>query len=332
MFQPVASARLSNPAYTGYSTAAWYMLADPADAPVMEVGFLDGKQEPIIETAQADFNTLGSQMRGHIHFGTKKAEYRGGVKMAGGLSNILPSECVRQEKPSQVRKRQRYPIMAQTPVTFRTPGDALDYTPSADVAAGAVVLIGNKVMISKRAISANVKGALHVKGVFRFPKDASVFAAGDAVYWNATGNPVGGTAGSGAATSTPTANFAGYVPPDGAALTGDATVDVKLAASELSATSGVAATIPTATVAATGNQPGHGRSRGDRLHAGDRGRRHQGRHSARGRSGQAGRDQERRRGQRGPQGLPGDGRRHQRDRRQRRHQHGRQDVGHLHRV
>jgi predicted RecA/RadA family phage recombinase len=81
------------------------------------------------------------------------------------------------------------------------------------VAAGAVVLIGNKVMISKRAISANVKGALHVKGVFRFPKDASVFAAGDAVYWNPTGNPVGGTAGSGAATSTPTAYFAGYVPP-----------------------------------------------------------------------------------------------------------------------
>lgn len=146
--------------------------------------------------------------------------------------------------------------MAQTPVTFRIPGDALPYTPNADVPAGTVVLIGNKVTITKEKLFANVQGDVHVKGVFNFPKDASVFAAGDPVFWNPTGNPVGGTAGSGAATSTPTAYFAGYVVPDGAALTGDETVDVKLAASELSATSGVAATIPTATVAATGSAQG----------------------------------------------------------------------------
>lgn len=83
MFQPVTASQLSNSTFTGYSTKAWYLLADPADAPVMEVAFLDGRQVPIIETAQADFNTLGSQMRGHIHFGCKKAEYRAGVKMKG---------------------------------------------------------------------------------------------------------------------------------------------------------------------------------------------------------------------------------------------------------
>lgn len=82
-FMPVTASQLSNSSFTGYSTTAWYLLADPADAPVVEVAFLDGKEEPTIETAEADFNTLGIQMRGHIHYGVAKAEYRAGVKMAG---------------------------------------------------------------------------------------------------------------------------------------------------------------------------------------------------------------------------------------------------------
>lgn len=82
-FEPVTASQLSNSSFTGYSTKAWYMLADPADAPVAEVCFLDGKEDPTIETAQTDFNTLGEQMRGHIHYGVKKAEHRAGVKMKG---------------------------------------------------------------------------------------------------------------------------------------------------------------------------------------------------------------------------------------------------------
>lgn len=82
-FMPVTAAQLSNSAFTGNSTTAWYLLADPSDAAAMEVCFLDGKEDPTIETADADFNTLGIQMRGHIHFGVKRSEYRAGVKMAG---------------------------------------------------------------------------------------------------------------------------------------------------------------------------------------------------------------------------------------------------------
>lgn len=145
--------------------------------------------------------------------------------------------------------------MAQTPATFYHDGDALDYTPGSDVIAGQVVLVGSTPMIAKRAISANVKGALHRKGVFKVPKDASVFAAGENVFWNPTGDPVGGTVGSGAATSTPTNYFMGIVPPDGAALTGDPTVQTLLTAGQ-GAAAGTMPTIPTATVAATGSAQG----------------------------------------------------------------------------
>lgn len=145
--------------------------------------------------------------------------------------------------------------MAQTPAVFFHDGDALDYTPGSDVKAGDVIVIGTVPMIAKRNIPANVMGALHVKGVFKVPKDTSVFAAGDSVFWNATGSPVGGTAGSGAATSTPTNNFMGVVPPAGAALTGDATVLTRLTAGQGSV-SGTMPTVPTATVAAAGSTQG----------------------------------------------------------------------------
>lgn len=62
-------------------TADYYLLASPADMPVMEVAFLNGVQSPIVETAEADFNTLGVQMRGYFDFGVAKAEDKAGVKM-----------------------------------------------------------------------------------------------------------------------------------------------------------------------------------------------------------------------------------------------------------
>lgn len=82
-FSVVRSAYLSNTAITGYSTTAWYLLADPADMPVIEVAFLNGQESPVVETAEADFNTLGVQMRGYFDFGVNKQEYRGGVKSKG---------------------------------------------------------------------------------------------------------------------------------------------------------------------------------------------------------------------------------------------------------
>jgi hypothetical protein len=73
-YQVVSSTYLTN-------ADDYYLLASPADLPVMEVAFLNGVQSPIVETAEADFNVLGVQMRGYFDFGVAKAEDLAGVKM-----------------------------------------------------------------------------------------------------------------------------------------------------------------------------------------------------------------------------------------------------------
>lgn len=83
MYRPVRSAYLSNAAISGNSTTAWRLLADPAELAAIEVCFLDGNEQPIIETAEADFNTLGVQMRGYHDFGVRKQDYRAAVKSKG---------------------------------------------------------------------------------------------------------------------------------------------------------------------------------------------------------------------------------------------------------
>ena len=82
-FTPVRSSYLSNSTITGYSTTAWYLLANPSDVSMIEVVFLNGQQTPTIEDADADFNTLGVQMRGYFDFGVNKQEYRAAIKSKG---------------------------------------------------------------------------------------------------------------------------------------------------------------------------------------------------------------------------------------------------------
>jgi hypothetical protein len=82
-FRVEVSRYLANTQYPGNSQTAWYLLADPNDLPVIEVAFLNGQEGPTIETAEADFQTLGVQMRGYTDFGCSLIEYRGGVKSAG---------------------------------------------------------------------------------------------------------------------------------------------------------------------------------------------------------------------------------------------------------
>jgi len=77
------SSYLHNSSYTGYSTTAWYMLANPAELATIETCFLNGKQVPTVETADADFNTLGIQMRGYHDFGVTKQDSRAGIMSAG---------------------------------------------------------------------------------------------------------------------------------------------------------------------------------------------------------------------------------------------------------
>lgn len=81
-----SSPYMSNATYTGYSAAAWYMLADPSEMPVIEIAALNGRVEPMVETADAEFNVLGVQMRGYSDVGVELQEYRGGVRADGGAS------------------------------------------------------------------------------------------------------------------------------------------------------------------------------------------------------------------------------------------------------
>lgn len=85
-YRVVTSKYLSNTSYTGNSTTAWYLLADPNDIPVIQVAFLNGREMPVIESADADFNTLGIQYRGFYDFGCQLQEYRGGIRAKGAAA------------------------------------------------------------------------------------------------------------------------------------------------------------------------------------------------------------------------------------------------------
>jgi hypothetical protein len=85
-FRVESSPYMSNSSYTGFSAAAWYMIADPAEMPVVEIAALNGRVEPVVETADADFNVLGVQMRGYSDVGVSLQEYRAGVRADGGDS------------------------------------------------------------------------------------------------------------------------------------------------------------------------------------------------------------------------------------------------------
>jgi len=81
-------------------------------------------------------------------------------------------------------------------------GDDIDYTPSADVGAGDVVVIGTALLgIAKLDIKSGELGALSLKGVFDMPKTAgtgTAIANGVAVYWDATNQVVTTDSNSGA--------------------------------------------------------------------------------------------------------------------------------------
>lgn len=80
-YRPVIQWRLSNSSYTGYSTTAWYMFGDSVKP--MLVTFLNGQQSPVVESTDADFDTLGILFRGYHDFGCDKSEYLAGVKSKG---------------------------------------------------------------------------------------------------------------------------------------------------------------------------------------------------------------------------------------------------------
>ncbi|NLF33068.1 MAG: hypothetical protein GX591_19560, partial [Planctomycetes bacterium] len=82
-FDVVSSVYLANTSFTGASSKAWYLMADPNRVPAIEVAFLNGVDRPTVEKTDADFNTLGVMFRGYIDFGVREQDFRGCLKMKG---------------------------------------------------------------------------------------------------------------------------------------------------------------------------------------------------------------------------------------------------------
>lgn len=83
LYQPVTSRYLSDTTITGNSQTAFWLIGDATVAPVMDVVFLNGNQTPTVDTAEADFNTLGIQMRCFFDYGVAFFDHRGGVRSKG---------------------------------------------------------------------------------------------------------------------------------------------------------------------------------------------------------------------------------------------------------
>jgi hypothetical protein len=82
-FRVVTSPYMQDSTLTGNSNAAWYLLADPQDLPVIEVAALNGQFIPTVESDDSDFGMLGTAFRGYMDVGVSLQEYRAGVRSAG---------------------------------------------------------------------------------------------------------------------------------------------------------------------------------------------------------------------------------------------------------
>lgn len=60
-----------------------YLFADPSEAPVLEVAFLDGNQNPYLEL-QNGFDVDGARYKVRLDYGVAAVDYRGAVTNAGG--------------------------------------------------------------------------------------------------------------------------------------------------------------------------------------------------------------------------------------------------------
>lgn len=67
----------------GADDDVWYLFRNPGMAPAMLVAALNGRVEPTVDTAEADFNTLGIQMRGYADVGVARGEPLCGLQMEG---------------------------------------------------------------------------------------------------------------------------------------------------------------------------------------------------------------------------------------------------------
>ncbi len=82
-YRPVKCKFLSDSTIPNSSATHWHLLRGKAGLQPMVVTFLDGQEAPTVQSAEADFNTLGVQFRGWHGFGCDKSEYLAGVKSKG---------------------------------------------------------------------------------------------------------------------------------------------------------------------------------------------------------------------------------------------------------
>jgi predicted RecA/RadA family phage recombinase len=78
--------------------------------------------------------------------------------------------------------------------SYSQAGCLIDHTPSAAVAAGAVVLLGDLVTVATHSIAANAAGTVAVDGVWSIAKAAGAVSQGALLYWDATNSVVTTTA------------------------------------------------------------------------------------------------------------------------------------------
>ena len=81
--QVISSPYLANSAYTGYSSTAWYLFGDPAQADTFEIGYLKGRRQPTVERGETDYTTLGMWFRVYFDIGIREQDHRGMVKANG---------------------------------------------------------------------------------------------------------------------------------------------------------------------------------------------------------------------------------------------------------
>jgi len=75
--------KMDKQAFTGQDGNQWYMFGNPAVLAAFVIGFLNGNETPVIESADSDFNTLGMQWRSYHDWGVAENEPNGAVKNAG---------------------------------------------------------------------------------------------------------------------------------------------------------------------------------------------------------------------------------------------------------
>lgn len=82
-FKVLVSPHLSNTAFTGNSSTAWWLLANPGAAASAEIAYLRGQQTPVVEQGELDFDKLGIGWRSYLDFGVAMRDTQASIKSKG---------------------------------------------------------------------------------------------------------------------------------------------------------------------------------------------------------------------------------------------------------